>query len=134
MSDVLIRQMLEARLAAMPGGLPTVWQNKAPSAMFNAAAPHQKAFLLRAKNQALGLSEKSSARRGILQVTLCYPTGNGTGAAEAQAVAVQEWFPSGLVLEKNGVHVRVRGAPSIGDPIETSPYTIPVSISYHSIF
>ena len=134
MSDAVIRQMLEARLLAMPSGLPTVWQNKTPPAGFNTAAAYQKAFLLRARNQPLGLSEKSAAHRGILQVTLCYPTGNGTGAAEAQAVAVQAHFPSGLVLVKNGARLRIRGRPSIGDPIETSPYTIPVSISYHSIF
>lgn len=131
-ADEAIRKALEGHLAASPGQLPTVWQNRAPAAGFDTNAPHQKAFLLRAKNRSFGLREKTTLHSGIFQVNLCYPSGTGAQVVEARGVALQEHF-KGRVLEVDGVKVTIRGLPDIADPISISPYTVPVSIRYRSI-
>lgn len=132
MSDDKIRTALEAHLYAMPDPLPTVWQNRAPPTGFDAAKPHQKAFLLRGRNQSRGLQEKTTLHSGIFQINLCYPTGIGTSEIESRAVALQEHF-KGRILQADGVTVRIRGLPDIADPISDSPYVVPVSIRYQSI-
>lgn len=134
MSESSIRAALELHLAAIADPMPTVYQNKTPSASFDATRPHQKAYLLPATNQSFGLSEKTTLHRGIFQVSLCYPTGNGTIAVEARGKAIQAHFYAGRVLEHNGVKVRIRGKPSIAAAVSLSPYVVPVSIRYESIF
>lgn len=131
--ETTIRQALEMHLAAMPGALPTVWQNKTPPAALDLEKPYQKAHLLRSGGQSVGLSEKTTVHRGILQVSLCYPTGDGTIKIETQAVALQAHF-KGRVLTRDGVKIKIRGKPEIGGPVSTSPYVVPVSIRYESTF
>lgn len=134
MSEIKIRQALETALAAMTPALPTVFHGAPPPAGFDATKPHQKAYLLRAPNRSVGLSEKTTVHSGTFQVSLCYPTGNGAGAIDARAVAIQAHFYAGRVLEKDGVKIRIKGKPSIGDPVTLSPLVVPVSIRFESIF
>jgi hypothetical protein len=134
MSESAIRLALEAHLNAMPGKLPTVWQNKPVPQGFDAAAPHQKAFMLRSPPESIGLEELNSRHRGYLQVSLCYPSGDGTFKIETYAKALQDHFPPGLVLQGDGVKVRIRGRAAVADPISISPYVVPVSIRYETIF
>lgn len=134
MSEAAIRVALEARLNAMPDKLPTVWQNKNAPQGFDAAKPHQKAFMLRSPPQGIGLSERNSLHQGYLQVSLCYPSGDGTFKIETYAKALADWFPPGLVLQGDGVRVRIRGRASVADPVSISPYVVPVSIRYETIF
>lgn len=134
MSDKAIRLALEARLNEMPDKLPTVWQNKPSPAGFDASKPYQKAYLLRSPPQGIGLEEQNSLHRGYLQVSLCYPSGDGTFKIETYAKALQDYFPPGLVLQGDGVKVRIRGRASVADPISLSPYVVPVSIRYETIF
>lgn len=129
--DEAIRAALEAKLYAL-GGLPTVWQNKEPAAGFDPAQAHQKAFMLRALNRSLGIKEKTTLHSGIFQVNLCYPAGVGAAMVEARGAAVQAHFAAGTVLESGGVKVRIRGKPSIGNPVTVSPFVVPVSIRYQS--
>lgn len=132
MSDVAIRSALENHLAAMTPSLPTVWQNRPTVAGFDANKAHQKAFLLRSPNRSRGLTEKTTLHSGIFQVNLCYPAGIGASVVEARGEALQQHF-KGVVLDAGGVKVRVRGMPSIADPISITPYVVPVSIYYESI-
>lgn len=132
MADVEIRKALEQHLAAMLDRLPTVWQGRQPVDGFNANQPHQKAFVMRAKNRSQGLQEKTTLHSGIFQVNLCYPSGTSATVVEARGVALQEHF-KGRVLEADGVKVQIRGMPDIADPISISPYVVPVSIRYQSI-
>lgn len=132
MADEKIRKALEAHLHAMVPALPTVWQNRPPPAGFAETKPHQKAFLLRVENQSRGLREETTLHSGIFQINLCYPSGTGVAEIEARGVALQEHF-RGQILELDGVKVRIRGKPSIADPISISPYVVPVSIRYQSI-
>lgn len=132
MSDDKIRKALEDHLMASPDQLPTVWQNRAPVAGFNANAAHQKAFMMPARNRSYGLREKTTLHSGIFQINLCYPSGSGAQVVEARGVALQEHF-KGRVLEVDGVKVEIRGKPDISAPISISPYVVPVSIRYQSI-
>ncbi len=128
-----IREALEAHLHAL-GGLPNVWQNRAPASGFSANAAHQKSFLIPAKNQGLGLKEKTTLHSGIFQVSLCYPTGVGAMVVDERAEALQAHFAAGTVLTAGSIKVRVRGKPSIEMPVSVSPYVVPVTIRYESIF
>lgn len=132
MADEKIRKALEAHLYTMAPNLPTIWQNRPAPAGFTDAKPHQKVFVLRVENQSRGLCEETTLHSGIFQVNLCYPSGTGVAEIEARGVALQEHF-RGQILEHEGVKVRVRGKPSIHDPISISPYVVPVSIRYQSI-
>lgn len=133
MTEIDIRQALEMHLAAMPGLLPTVWQNKTPVPAIDTSKPYQKAAILWAKPEALGLEELSTWHKGIFQVSVCYPSGDGTFKIETYAAALQRHFAAGTVLNRNGAKVRVRGKPSIADPVTISPYMVPVSIRFESI-
>lgn len=132
MKDQLIRQALEAHLAAMAPPLPTIYQNQGEPPGFNAAAAHQKVFLMPAENRARGLQEKTVLQSGIFQVNLCYPAGRGTYDVDTRAGALQEHF-KGRVLEAGGIKVRIKGAPSIAGAVSVSPYVVPVTIRYESI-
>lgn len=131
-ADEAIRKALEDHLVASPGQLPTVWEGKTPATGFDQNSPHQKAFLLRAKNRSYGLRQKTTLHSGIFQVNLCYPSGTGARAVEARGAALQEHF-RGQELKVDGVKVRVQGLPDIAGPISITPYVVPVSIRYQSI-
>jgi hypothetical protein len=133
MTDFLIRAALESRLKTLTPAIPIVWQVKTPAKTFNPKDPYIKAFLMPASNRTLGLSEKTTVHKGIFQVSLCYPTGFGMRDVEAMAAAVQQHFPAGLVLEAEGVKVRIRGKPDIAADLGVeSPLVVPVSIRYES--
>lgn len=134
MTQSAIRAALETRLAQLAPELPIIWQSKTPPKGFDEKKPYAKAYMMPASNQTLGLQEKTTRHIGLLQVSLCYPTGTGMAAVEAQAGAVQDLFPAGLQLTAAGVKVRIRGKPSIAAPISDSPIVVPVSIRYESIF
>lgn len=132
MSTPAIRKALENHLAAMPNRLPTVWQGRATVAGFDANQPHQKAFLMPSPSQSKGLTEKTTLHSGIFQVNLCYPSERGALEAEAQGLAVAQYF-RGRVLSIEGIKVRIRGNPTVGAPVTIAPLVVPVTIRYQSI-
>jgi hypothetical protein len=129
-----IRAALETRLASLAPAIPIVWQQKVAPKSLDVTKPYAKAFVMRALNQTLGIREKTTRHRGFLQVSLCYPTGKGMAPVEAQAQAVVAHFPAGLVLEEDGAKIRIRGKPSVADPVSDDPIVVPVTIRYESIF
>jgi hypothetical protein len=134
MSEPSIKLAFEQALAAISVGLPTVYQGRDAPPGFIATQAHQKAFLLPAENETLGLLEKTTRHKGIFQVNLCYPSGTrGTTEADQRAKALQDAFYAGRELVADGVKVRVRGKPNIAAPVALDPYTVPVSIRYESI-
>lgn len=134
MSQSKIRQALEARLKALEPDFPTAWQGLPFTPM--GGQPYQEAFFLPAQPSTPGLRQSSTVYRGVFQVTLCYPSGSGVAAADAKAEAIAAHFdPASTVLEKDGVKVRIEGAPAIGGPLPGEPgrIRIPVSVRYVSI-
>ena len=136
MNEAQIYRLLEERLAALSPAIPIIWQGKTPPKDFNEKLPYCKAFVMPARPRTLGLREKTTIHIGFLQVSLCYPTGKGKAAIDAQAVAVQEFFPAGLKLRSSGesAAVQVRGKPYIAPPTNDAPLVVPVTISYQCIF
>lgn len=113
--------------------LPTLYQNWPEPDGFDPGLPHQKCWLLPARNKSLGLSRKRTLRKGIFQVNLCYPSGKGTHEVGARAGTLQTHFYAGRVLVAGGVQIRITDTPSVAAPTSFTPYTVPVSIDYECI-
>jgi hypothetical protein len=128
MSYALIRQALEVRLNALTPPLPTAWEN---SSFIQPVTAFQRVSLLPANTSNPTFGDTLAEEKGILQVTLCYPQGNGPVDAMTRAELLRAWFPRGLSISAGGITVRIRGKPSIG-PAQYEPgiYALPVSIPY----
>lgn len=84
-------------------------------------APFLRTMLIPAPPITPMLDERATVERGIYQIMLSYPTGNGPRAAEAKAAAIQEHFPALLPL---GDGLRTRGKPTISPPISDPARTL----------
>lgn len=130
MSLPLIRQALEQRLVAMVPALELAAQNVDASPDLD--LPYQASTLLVADpdNTVFGPAYQE---RGILQVTLCYPLGEGTINVEARAQAVRDWFPRGLSLANGAIVTTIERTPTIGPGLPTdTEYQLPVRIRWYS--
>lgn len=136
MSDPRIRNALEAHLAALAPVLPTAWQNvefDAPSD----GSPYQEAYVLSGPNRTVGLKQRTAIHAGIFQVNLCYAAGDGAAAAELRGKLTKEHFnPATVLYGVDGLKIRIKGQPVIGDPVGGRPgrFVVPVSIRFESTF
>lgn len=130
-----IASAFEARLAAMPGGLPSA-QTAHDGVAFDpsqlaAGTPWQKTTLLPADTEAAGVGVDARNRHdGVYQISLFYPSGKGLGAVLAQADAIASWFKRGTSLDKNTTSIEVTAVlrgPAIPD---AEWVMVPVSIQY----
>lgn len=133
MSLPVIRKLLESRLALLLPSLPTAFDNVAFTVQ--QAVPHQEVNLIPAgvEDPSFGIPGGVQLKRevGLMQVTLCYPEQEGSGAAEARAEAVRAHFPRGLVLQEGSVRLVLVRSPSVhqGRP-SRGFFRVPVSIYY----
>lgn len=134
MSQALIRKALEKRLLAMASGLAAT-ATAMENGSFNpvAGTPYQRVNLLPATPDNSEQSGKNYFERGIFQVTLCYPSGKGSGAVEAQADRVKAAFKRGTSTTESGVRVIVMLTPKItpGYP-DGDRWCIPISVTYQA--
>jgi len=123
-----IQKALEARLAALPGPLPTAWPNVILSPP---ATAYQRADLLSANPANPTFGSAFYRDQGIFQVTLFFPIGGGAGAALARADVIRAGFPRGSSYSNGGITVLISGTPAIapGRVIEDR-WVVPVSIPY----
>lgn len=132
MSTAKIRAALETRLALMSPAIATAYQNvqHAPAQ----GAPYQRVDLLPAEPENPEAGSGMFRRElGVLQVTLFYPLGRGSGAAEARADAIKAHFPRGLSMVKDGIIVTVdRTAHVMPGFVDEDRWAVPVRISYFS--
>ena len=125
-----IRGKLDARLALLAPALPTAWQDVqfTPPAL---GAPFQRTMLIPAPPFTPTLTEQVARDQGIYQIMLSFPAGNGSGAADRRASAIQAHFPAQLDL---GDRLRTRGKPTIAPPLpDDARILIPVSVRYEVI-
>lgn len=133
MSTATIRKLLQERLASISPSLPTAYDNAVMKE--SVGTSYQEVNLIPAgvEDPVFGVPGGSSLRRdiGLMQVTLCYPEGAGSGAAEARAEAVRSQFPRGLVLTDGSIRLRIEKSPVIhqGRP-DRGFYRTPVSVFY----
>ncbi len=135
MSQLLIRQALEQHLAALPvpgGALATAYANA--SFVPAAGVPYQRCALLPAEPDNAMQGTASYFERGVLQITLCYPLGQGPRAAEQMALALRTHFARGTTLAiSQGMQVLVTHTPAIAPALlEPDRYTVPVSVRYQA--
>lgn len=125
-----IRGKLDARLSLLAPALPTAWQDVqfTPPAL---GAPFQRTMLIPAPPFTPTLTEQVARDQGIYQIMLSFPAGNGPGAADRRASAIQAHFPAQLDL---GDRLRTRGKPIIAPPLpDDARILIPVSVRYEVI-
>lgn len=134
MSATKVRVALETALAAMTPALATIWENKSSAAPVR-GTPWQEPTILfsRPGNTALGANYYQE--RGVFQVALHYPSGNGAGAAEARAELIRAAFPRGSSFTSSGVSVRIPQTPRIGKGFTDTnhqEWILPVTVSFEA--
>ena len=94
---------------------------------------HEK--VLRSGHDRLGVEYTSQDRhRGIYQVSVYAPAGEGRAEGETQADLVAAHFPKGGEYSSGGVTVKIR-YPQVGGGFNSGSWrVIPVSIYWESIF
>lgn len=129
MSLTAIRAAFEKRLKT--DGLPIAYQNvefKVP-----VSGQYYEFYLLPATPVDAVLGDEFFFEVGIAQITLVYPSGKGTGAAEGRAEQIRDLFPKGLTLIEDGIQVNVVKTPAIarGFP-EAGSWRIPITVSWQA--
>lgn len=137
MSYAIIRQLLEVRLNALGGNMPTAWENVPYKPIIGTA--WQKVNLLPAEtdNPTMGPAEGTGTalRResGIFQVTLYYPVNEGAVNVASKAEALRTHFKRGTVLTQGAVRLTIDTTPSIGPGLPADGFfVVPVSIPYRA--
>ena len=135
MSNSIIRSALEGRLKtwadAQSPPIPIEYQNVAftpPS-----QARYLRAFLLPAETRSNDTPGETKTYAGLLQVSICVPTGTGPGAAEQLVTELETLFPVSLRIVVGGLVINITRPASAGSSMpETGLYVTPVSIQYRA--
>jgi hypothetical protein len=128
MSDQEIRGALQARLLTV-SGLPAV----APEGVSfepTIGTPYVAPVLVHGSERPFDLGGAGVISAGTLEVSLVYPSGFGTAAAEAMATSIKAAFPTGLVLEQGATKVLIRWAERRSVFQDSDFIRLPVSIGW----
>lgn len=129
MSQSTIRAALESVLASLKPDIDTAWQNVPYTPI--TGRPYQAAYLLPAESENYSMGDSSRQERGIFQVSLMYPPGQGTAAAGARAEAIAALFHRGASLTKDGITVQIERTPEIADGrADDDRWMVPVKIRW----
>ena len=131
MTIALIRRALEKQLQTISPGINTAFENVA----FTPASgvPYQRVNLLPNTPDDAQIGSRVYFERGIFQVTLCFPLGDGPGKCEARAQLVKDAFKRGTSAVEGVITVIVMNAPSVSSAmIDGDRYCIPVSMRYQA--
>lgn len=124
-----MRAVLESALASIAPAIETAWQN-VPYTPVN-GRPYQAAYLLPAEPDNHSMGDGSRQERGIFQVSLLYPSGQGTAAAGARAEMIAALFRRGASFTKDGITVQIERTPEIADGrADDDRWMVPVKIRY----
>lgn len=125
-----IEAALGARVASLPlsPALAVAWPNNA----FNSPPPYLRVAFFRNRNQRVLISSTGPHRRlGILQISVVSPLNTGVSPATAIAGQIAAHFPADLVLDQDGLGVRIMAAPDVLSAIvQNASYDVPVSVLY----
>lgn len=128
MSVTAIRAALEVALAGMSPALATQWENAPYSPI--PGTPYQRVYVLWNDpiNPEMGTFTQE---RGILQISLAYPLGDGSASAAARAELIRDTFIRGASFSSGGVTVIVERTPEIAPAIiEPDRYVVPVRVRF----
>lgn len=131
MSHKLIRSLIEQRLyswaAAKP--VPVAWQNvpfDPPTTM------HLRAHLMPSETGGLDLAGQHATYTGVYQVDVVAEAGKGSAAVESMAEEIAALFPNTLRLTSGAFALQVTTPCSIGPPIQSDRYMVPVWFRYRA--
>lgn len=131
MTIALIRKALEKQLQTITPSISTAFENVAFTP--TPGAPYQRVNLLPNTPDDAQIGSAVYFERGIFQVTVCYPIGNGPAACEARAQLIKNAFKRGTSAVESGVTVIIMNAPSVSSAmIDGDRFCIPVSMRYQA--
>jgi len=132
MSQLIIAELLESRLAlwAEAQGLPVAYENIA----FNPSdGPYLESHVMPATTEAIDLSRQAKVMRGVYQVNVVVPAGDGKSDAGRIADGIIETFPEGQEMSDGELTCYINSVPSAFPAITSDiNYTVPVSMSYRA--
>lgn len=131
MSLQKISAALEKRLGSLSPAIATVYENESFEPTPGVA--YQRAELIPNKPVDHAITFDVLELRGLFQITLCYPLGEGRGAAGAQAHATAEHFAPLLNLTEPGWRISITSTPrvSAGVPLE-GRWVVPVTVEWRA--
>ena len=131
MSQPTIRAALEAALASLAPAIDTAWQNVPYTPV--TGRPYQAAYLLPAEPDNHSMGDGSRQERGIFQVNLMFPPGQGTATAGARAEMIATLFRRGASFTRDGITVQIERTPEISNGRAADDrWMVPVKIRYFS--
>lgn len=129
MSLPAIRRAFERYLGLISTGIATAYQNDDFTP--NLGSPYQRADLLSNTPDNQEMGSRSYNERGLFQITLAYPYGKGSGAADARAQIIRLHFKRGLTLVEQGLLINVIKTPRVAPAmIEEGRYVLPITIEW----
>lgn len=130
MSIDAIRKALQKHLKDL-ATFPTAKENS-PFTPPQDGAAWQKCVLMPAEPESVMVG--AQMEKGIFQITLHYPLGEGTGEAERKADVVANHFKRATTLVTDGgIRVHVTHQPKIASGIPVNDrWVVPVSVRYHA--
>lgn len=132
MSQSLIAELLESRLAdwADSQGLPVAYANIAfdpPPGIY------LESHVMPAATEAIDLSRRAQVFRGVFQINVVVPAGDGKRDGSKIAESIIALFPEGQEMSEGDFSCYINSAPSAFSAIPNDiSYTIPVSMSYRA--
>lgn len=131
MSNIEIRSAMEAKLLSLDGAIATAWENVDFKPVNN--EPYQLVHFLYTQPNNVGMQNSPYIQRGYMQVSLQYPTNQGSRQAQAKAEMLRNSFYRGLSLVANGVTTVIEQTPEIlASIIESDRYSVKVRIRFYA--
>ncbi len=131
MSQALIRRAFEKRLAAIVPALATAYENRTYVPV--SGTPYQRANLLPATPDNSTQGPTTYFEIGVFQITLCYPSGNGSTDIEARVQLVRNQFKRGTSMTEGSVMTLVTHTPRVAPGYaDGDRWCIPVSVTYQA--
>lgn len=125
-----IKALLEQKLLAMPGVLPTAFENVP---FTPTTAPYQSCYHLINRPVDHGIGGDLTEERGILQITLRYPAGKGRQTADGMIDQIRSHFKPVQRVVGAGFRVELTKTPAASSgSIDDGRWCIPVSIVWRA--
>lgn len=129
MSQAIIRQALENKLATLSPVLSTAYENDDFKPLAN--TPYQAVHLLSATPDNQTISQYYYKEVGVFQVTLRYPIGGGAALAQARAELTKTHFKRGTTITNGALRVIITKTPNISPAFNSDGrYFVPIRIYY----
>lgn len=129
MSQIKIRQALEAALATITPKVDTQYENIAYTP--KTGVPYQAAYLIMNRPDNPTLGDSFYREKGIFQITLRYPLLGGTISVMTQAEKIRNLFSRGQTFTKDTIRVLIDKTPEIRTlPNEADRFVVAVKVPF----